>query len=98
MESVATARVGSVDFRRLSVYRSFTNVPIIEMGSADNWYMPIIGRLRYNHVQPCMEIVVVMATLLKTCTNLVQTLVQPCTNLYGDCGSYGYIILYYYNI
>ena len=45
VESVATARVGSVDFRRLSDYRSFMNVPIIEMGSADNWYMPIIGRL-----------------------------------------------------
>ena len=28
-------------FRRLSVYRSFMKVPIIEKGSANNWYMPV---------------------------------------------------------
>ena len=54
MESVATVRVGSVDFRRLSDYHSFTNVPIIEMGSADNWYMPIIGRYTINGNEVCL--------------------------------------------
>ena len=45
---MAVAREGSVDLRRFSVYRPFTEVPIIEKCRADNWYMPIIGRLRYN--------------------------------------------------
>ena len=62
-KSVALVREGSVDLRRLSVYRPFTEVPIIEKCRADNWYVPIIGRLRYvcvACVHVCMHACVCM--------------------------------------